>query len=110
MPRGIGLALGACVIGLLAAAATGLADYWRSFAQNTAADLIGAIVAMYVLIPIAQHPRQDDGPHGDPGQQPAEDPAAAVMPAHSDAAPPGGAAGPPAAAPDTVQAPADTAA
>ncbi|WP_370347751.1 hypothetical protein [Catenulispora sp. MAP5-51] len=46
-------------IALLGAAAAGLPDYWRNLAQNTAADLIGAIVTMYLIIPMAQRPRID---------------------------------------------------
>lgn len=59
MPRGAGLALGMAAIALLGAAAAGLPDYWRNLAQNTAADLIGAIVTMYLIIPMAQRPRID---------------------------------------------------
>ena len=107
MPRSIGLILGACVISMLATAATGLADYWRSFAQNTAADLIGAIVAMYVLIPLAQHPGQDDEPHGDRAPQAAEETAAAAVSAQRDTPPAASADAPGEAAPDAVETPVD---
>ena len=76
MPHGLGLVLGAAVVVALATAAAGLADYWRNLAANTAADLIGAIVAMYVIIPIAQQPRNDAVPPDAPGAAHADEPAA----------------------------------
>jgi hypothetical protein len=85
MPHRIGLLLGASVVCLLSLAASGLADYWRSLAQNTAADLIGAIVAMYVLIPITQRSRPDAMPHGDTAQDLVDSPAAVT---EGDAQPP----------------------
>lgn len=38
----------------LAAFASGLPDYWRNFALNTAADLLGAAIFLHVIGPIAQ--------------------------------------------------------
>lgn len=108
MPRRIGLILGACVVSLLATAATGLADYWRSFAQNTAADLIGAIVAMYVLIPLAQHPGQDEDPHGEPESPSADETTAATVPAQRDTPPTASADAPSEAAPGAVESPVET--
>ena len=97
--------LGACVIGLLAAAAAGLADYWRTFAQNIASDLIGGIVAMYVLIPLAHRPRPDNEPRSDTEQKPIDK--ATTLTEHGTRSP-DSATSPPGIAPDAVETSADT--
>lgn len=104
MPRGIGLVLGVCVVGLLATAASGLANDWRNFAQNTAADLIGAIVAMYVIIPIAQRPRPDVAPRDDTKHESCDD---TDTKAQHDPQPARATANPPAITTDTIETPTD---
>lgn len=51
-------ALTAFIVLVLAAAAVGLKDYWRNLAQNTAADLIGAGVVVYAIVPVARRLRK----------------------------------------------------
>lgn len=51
---------------VLGALASGLPDYWRNFALNTAADLLGAAIFLHVIGPIAQRRRDEhdaDPPH-----------------------------------------------
>ena len=59
--RKAGLLLGTFVVLALATAAAGLNDYWRNLAQNTAADLSGALVFTYAITPITRR-RQTDSP------------------------------------------------
>jgi hypothetical protein len=62
------LALGLAVIVGLAGVAEGLTDFWRNFALNTSADLLGATITIYMITPIIgrrpdtairEHPRLD---------------------------------------------------
>lgn len=62
--RKAGLLLGTFVVLALATAAAGLHDYWRNLAQNTAADLSGALVFAYAITPIAQRRRSDSHEDG----------------------------------------------
>lgn len=58
-PRRIELTLALFFVLTLATASAGLNDYWRNLAQNTAADLIGAVVFAHVIIPAAHRQKRD---------------------------------------------------
>jgi hypothetical protein len=51
------VALILAVVTGLAASAAGLADYWRAFELNIAADLVGTVIILYVVAPLNRRHR-----------------------------------------------------
>lgn len=64
--RLLGLVVVLLLLASLAVLATGLPDYWRNFAQNTAADLAGGTLFAFAIGPLTDRQARAFRPEAEP--------------------------------------------